>query len=213
MSTKGSPAWQIIQAVSGTYCAVFATIAYFFPRTSQAASGQSMPIAQTVISPWLIGGLIALGLSVSVPAVLSVLKGEGGKAKRSGVATPEAQRVVFARVLGDCGYLLRSYRKLQFDFPAETRYPLNPDSWPNFNPPATWTYVQVRLCCLSSAFDLFIEMTRAMLDKVAFTDYIELFNVIDNIPKKIITIADLLRDLEQLDALLKKQIDALGERK
>ncbi len=63
---------QVIQAVSGAYCAIIATIAYFFPReprVPQASGGTQMNL-----SVWIIVGLAALGISMALPALIGIWK-------------------------------------------------------------------------------------------------------------------------------------------
>jgi hypothetical protein len=80
----------IIQALSGVYCAVFATLAYFFPRQQTSAPSGVQPTlgAPMNLSGWLIVGLVVLGLSVAIPALSKVFRRLGPKIKVINVDIP-----------------------------------------------------------------------------------------------------------------------------
>jgi hypothetical protein len=77
---------EIIQCVIGAYCAVFATWSYFHPRTASTPNQIASPQAETPMTSsfsmplGLFLGIIALVLSVLIPAILKQIRGRRGKA-------------------------------------------------------------------------------------------------------------------------------------
>jgi len=70
----GRPIWQIIQAITGIYCAVLATIAYLYPRfqshgAQPIGGGPAMNLSALILL-----GLGCLGIAVAVPALQKVWK-------------------------------------------------------------------------------------------------------------------------------------------
>ena len=105
----------------------------------------------------------------------------------------------FAVFMEETEFLLRVYRRLSFDDPADTRLPLNPASWPNFNPPQIWTYTQIQMCCLSGRFDLLVLLAKQGL-KDAGSD--EKFELLD-LNRESTVMVELLPALEQFRDAMK----------
>lgn len=79
--------WGIIQAVSGVYCAAFATWDRFHPRTVIASPNPAVGPIGVQINPayamslWLWVGIVVLALSVAVPAIVGLVRRDSPPAK------------------------------------------------------------------------------------------------------------------------------------
>ena len=69
---KTTHIWGPIQAVSGVYCAALATWEHLYPHSSNG-SGQGW-VGGMSISRYLWIGIIVLGLSVAIPAILKLIR-------------------------------------------------------------------------------------------------------------------------------------------
>jgi hypothetical protein len=76
--------WGIIQGVSGLYCATFATWDRFNPRPISPASNASVAVvnASYVMPIWLWVGIVALSVSVIIPAVIRIFTKNRDKASK-----------------------------------------------------------------------------------------------------------------------------------
>ncbi len=86
------------------------------------------------LARWEQAGIVSLFSVVLIGLVVSVYL----NINRGG--SKPASNIALALISEECEYLLRTYRRLDATDPANTKLPLNPGSWPVFNPAAPWTH-------------------------------------------------------------------------
>ena len=151
------------------------------------------------LARWEQAGIVGLFSIVLIGLVVSVyLNVNRGGSRR-------ASKLALALISEECEYLLRKYRRLDATDPANTTLPLNPASWPVFNPAATWTHTQVSLCCLSARFASFVAVASHALGEMGLDDYVELFQM----PPQTTLMVDLLAALQDFRNLLQAKIASL----
>ncbi len=119
--------------------------------------------------------------------------------------TRKSETMAFRIFLEDAEFLLRVYRSLGFDDPQNTRLPLNRSSWPNFNPPVTWTFTEISLFSLSVRLDWLVMVASRTFAEMGWTDYVELFSL----PRESTVMVDLIAALENFRDLLREKIALL----
>jgi hypothetical protein len=126
-SIKGNALWSVISVVLG------ALIAGLF----------GSKIAQKSV---LVGAYIAfaaIGVAFLIGGVISFLKARANDAAIEGVCSV---------VISDCTYILKTYKRLDYENRERVRYPLSKSSWPSFGQP--WDLFAVELYCGYDNFDI-----------------------------------------------------------
>jgi len=121
---------------------------------------------------------------------------------------PGLESLAFRIMIEEAGLLQKVYRRLSFDDPEHTRYPLSNCSWPNFEPGADWSYTTVSLYCLKRRFDWLVMVASRAFRELGWDEYVELFNVGENT-----VVIDLLPAFDNFIGILRSKVALVEGRK